>query len=414
MKRNLVMPAIAVVLLLAALPFALAAQPAPASSAPSADGLLGQATEAMQKGDLTNALQLLNRAVELAPESVPVRMKRMMFLSVIQGRAGDESQNRALADLLRDDLQTIARLAPDEREGGIARDSLAQLAGRKLFPPPVVSCPDNAARELGQAETLLGSERVRESIAHYRKAAELCPDDPVYWIHYGDAHFVLGELDEARRLYGKGLEKAPWYGPGHRFLADALAKSGDWEGGYHEAVLAVLSDPTYEAGWLTLRDFITGRNGTWNRAYGEKPSVKRDAKGGITLGLNPGKEGDPKPDSMLWMSYGLAKSATYLPPQPEKGKGGEKKPAAPALSPLEREKKTVASVLQIRGEAGESPSRFWDMMARANQAGFLEEAIYLHLLDADLLPGYLNFRDKSRERLVRYVETVLAPLPPRR
>ena len=53
------------------------------------------------------------------------------------------------------------------------------------------------------------------------------------------------------------------------------------------------------------------------------------------------------------------------------------------------------------------------MMDRAERAGFLDEAIYLHLLDEELVPGYREHREKNRERLVRYVETVLAPLPPR-
>ncbi|HEX3129240.1 MAG TPA: tetratricopeptide repeat protein [Thermoanaerobaculia bacterium] len=373
---------------------------------PSADELLEKSLAAQQKGDYNGALQFLNQAVQAYPDSLPVRMRRLGFLEQIQGRGGSEDANRWIQGALVDDLRALARLAPDGREGGIARDALAKIEGRELFPAPKVSCPDGAAVAMAEAERLLNARKMRESIPLYKKAVELCPDEPVFWVHYADAYYALGEYGEARTLFEKGLAKAPWYAPGHRFLSDALAKSQDWEGGYHEAVLAVLSDPTYEAGWLTLRDFITGRDGVWQRAYGDKPQVKTDG-GNVNLSL-PADLSANRPDGPEWIAYGLFKVGADLPAP------GEKKPAKAApKTPLERERVAVLGVLETRRSQSAKPSPFWDMMDRAERAGFLDEAIYLHLLDEELVSGYREHREKNRERLVRYVETVLAPLPPR-
>ncbi len=41
------------------------------------------------------------------------------------------------------------------------------------------------------------------------------------------------------------------------------------------------------------------------------------------------------------------------------------------------------------------------MMARADKAGFLDEAIYLHLIEA--------YREKSAAKLTAYLETVIVP-----
>ena len=115
-----------------------------AAQTPSVDELLEKSLAAQQKGDYNGALQLLNQAVQAYPDSLPVRMRRLGFLEQIQGRGGSEDANRWLHEALVEDLRALARLAPDGREGGIARDALAKIEGREFFPAPKVSCPDGA------------------------------------------------------------------------------------------------------------------------------------------------------------------------------------------------------------------------------------------------------------------------------
>jgi hypothetical protein len=49
------------------------------------------------------------------------------------------------------------------------------------------------------------------------------------------------------------------------------------------------------------------------------------------------------------------------------------------------------------------------MMARAERAGFLDEAIFIHMLDENSAAEYPAFRETHAERLVAYLETVILP-----
>lgn len=83
------------------------------------------------------------------------------------------------------------------------------------------------------------------------------------------------------------------------------------------------------------------------------------------------------------------------------------------MSVLEIERESVKSALQMAREmdakAGDKPGSFWSMMARAEGAGFLDEAIFLHMLDAPLAAEYRAFREKNSERLVTYLDTMIVP-----
>jgi len=47
------------------------------------------------------------------------------------------------------------------------------------------------------------------------------------------------------------------------------------------------------------------------------------------------------------------------------------------------------------------------MMARADGAGFLDEAIFIHMLNAELATEYPAFREANAERLASYLKTVI-------
>ena len=54
-----------------------------------------------------------------------------------------------------------------------------------------------------------------------------------------------------------------------------------------------------------------------------------------------------------------------------------------------------------------APGPFWSMLARAEEGGYLDEAIFLHLLDAALAEEYPTYREKHGERLTSYVEALI-------
>ncbi|HEY7404433.1 MAG TPA: protein kinase [Candidatus Angelobacter sp.] len=50
--------------------------------------------------------------------------------------------------------------------------------------------------------------RYREAIEYYSRATQLAPDYYLYWMNLGDAQLRLGEMEEARRSYQNGADKA--------------------------------------------------------------------------------------------------------------------------------------------------------------------------------------------------------------
>lgn len=361
----------------------------------AAKDALAKADEALRRDDLQAALQAASQAVDLDPGNVQARLRRVTILWRLRGAGKTANDNRRLEDAVHGDLGAVIAAAPESTAAGVARDWLAAFDRGDAYAAPAGACSAIGSAEFATAEKLFAGRRFEESLVHYERAAASCPENPVIWTSYGDAYFSLGNMPEAQRYFETALTKGPWLAQAHRYLADALAKQGRIEAAYHECVLAVLSDPKYDAAWGYLRSVVIARHGTWGRVAAVRPSIKKDpAKQNVEVMI------DPQATGASWLAYALAKAA----PAAATPHG-----AAPPTA-LAREREAVRTVLDIRREKPDDEP-FWQMMDRADRAGFLDEAIFLHLPAPDLLEEYRAYRDAHRERLVKYVETVLAPLP---
>ncbi len=220
-------------------------------------------------------------------------------------------------------------------------------------------------------------------------------------------------------MYVQGLRLDPWVRSGHRFLADAEARLGRIAEAYRNSVLAVVSDPTYEAGWEYLRQFNRAVGGKFHRVRQFKAVVRlEDEKSVVTL---------PPPDGsdagrFAWLAYGLgevpylagAAAGTDNDEAEELGDGPTLREWT-LLSHLERERYLVSKSLEgyqlyILEHPGE-PSVLWELVARAVDAGYLDEAIYIHFIDRDLVPSYETYRAEHSDRLIEYIMEMLAPVP---
>ena len=70
-------------------------------------------------------------------------------------------------------------------------------------------------------------------------------------------------------------------------------------------------------------------------------------------------------------------------------------------------KTALQAARDVEASASKRPDAFWSMMARAERAGFLDEAIFIHMLDEGLAREYPAFREKNAESLASYLETVI-------
>ena len=331
------------------------------------------------ENDYTGALAKFNAAVDADPKDNDVRLQRGYFFEVLSGIVVPNVR-AAFRERAQDDYQRISDADPDSLVAGMARDGLARLAGEDFLEPKPVTCPETAIEVHAHGDMLYGARRFADAIGEYEKATAGCPQASAWWVDLADSHYVLGDFESAEALFGRALSIDPWNREAHRFLADTELQLGDREAAIHQLTLTVVSDPSYEAGWSALQIYATSMGRKWNRVYGgrtaEPPGVERAS----------------------WIAYRSALAST---------------PASHGGSALAVERAAVRSALEVaRQAAASSPAgarSFWSMMSRAERAGFLDEAIFMHLLDAELAAEYPEFRKNNASRLASYLETILMP-----
>lgn len=351
-------------------------------------------------------------------------------LMVIGSGCASKARQATLADgfaaLERGDMRaaleiydSVARQHPDTMEGALAIDHAIEVSGQRLFPRPSYECSPDAVAKYMDADRQFVAGAMDAALAAYQQATELCPKNASWWIHSGDCFFHTGQYEHAKALYLQGLRLDPWNRSGYRFLADAESRLGDPAQAYQNAILAVVSDPTYEAGWQFLKELTQGLGGRWNRRHAAKPPIEK-VNGQLKLVLSP--EYESQGSFAAWLAYGTLRFRLTEGAQ-EGNADGEASPTnlpSPEewkrLSPLDRERFLVSKVLDMYGkltsEKPEYADVFWETFEKAARAGFLDEAIYLHLMDRDLAPPYATYRAEHTARLIDYVTKIIAPLPP--
>ncbi|MBI4489173.1 MAG: tetratricopeptide repeat protein [Deltaproteobacteria bacterium] len=375
---------------------------------------LEEGKAAWGRGDIQVAWQGFQSAVEADPSNPEVRGYRAYFLTTVAEATADPKVQKAARDVAHADYQFIIQADPEGKFAALARDALAVLEDRILFPEREFPCSEAARKQQAQAHQLFMAGRYRAATPHYQKAIELCPHNAHIWVEYGHALFLVGDFDRSKTLLLEGLKKDEWNRAGHRFLADLEAALGNLEMAYQIAILAVVSDPVYESGWSLLRDITNGMRGQWNRVVNQRPSVSlaRDGNPQVILPFDTKKT--PAGDVVFWLGLGLTEASELkeartrpVPTQEEVGR-----------SPLDKERQRVEKNLAycrfVIAKDPSKDSKIFRIIEDAQKAGFLTEAIFIHLMDKRIADEYIQFRKKHRDRLVEYIKTMVAPTGPMR
>ena len=199
--------------------------------------------------------------------------------------------------------------------------------------------------------------RIADAIVHYRRALELAPDNAGNWNTFGFLHLLAGDADEAARAFERSIAIAP--------SADVLANFGTLrsQSGDHEAAVALYRralelDPDDYINWGNLGDGLlaSGAAAEAAQAYGEaERRVRR------YLALN---EGDGYAMAALgWYSANLGRREEALAMVQRSGNAGRGDPAEIALY--------NAETLAVLGEHEASRRE----LARAREAGMAEARI---------------------------------------
>lgn len=367
--------------------------------------------------DARGALELFNKAVGTAPNDPLILWMRGDFFRSAAERTRDTPEGKDLAERLKkaaaNDYHAAVAAAPDSMAAADSLDSLEALRGRDLFPETPLLCPPEDVDAVRRAQRLVAEQKYEEAKALFRDAADRCPNSAPLWVSFGDAFFAAGDFAMAKTIFARAVEADPWNRQAARFLADAERKLGNADEALRADALAVLGNPTLEHAWARLRDDASAAGRDCLRRRARLPEVKKSAaqnggKATVSIGLpfamgNAGEEGD----GALFFAYALGMGSAVA--DADKAASGETTKVGTPATPLEIKRANVLFVLKAMNAKPKANAPFWSLMQRAEKAGYLDEAIFLHMLGEDLVPEYKAFRERSRDRLMAYLLTVVVP-----
>ncbi len=352
------------------------------------EALAGRAEKALLAGAVEKAWALSSKAREHDNDNP--RAVGIQAVLLISSASPDNPQAAAMLNEGMVLMSWLTELAPESPYVALSQGILSEMTDPSLLTESVPECSEEAHEQHEKAEVAFAQRNMDAAGTHYRRALSLCPTAASWWTYYGDVWFALGDFDKAREGYQESLSLEPCYWPAHRFWGDTLRKEGDLLGARDRAAISVACNPEYEIGWRFLERITEEGSGAFRWVPVNKPEApERDADlasiEGASEGPFSGAAGRVYQKSRLTAA----------------GEGG---------SPLQIERSAVERTLATLPGDGAASGLLWLRLAEAQDAGYLDEAIFLFLLDEALLPEFLNHRVEHLDRLSRYVIEHLAPM----
>lgn len=380
---------------LCSLALALAlASPAQASPQKKAAKLADKAEHAMaDKGDPGRAVDLASRALELDPRQPKALGVMALTHFVVAGMVGGADAQMLLGEGQRY-LNVLMQVDPSSPYIEWCLNAASGLLVSPLLPEPVVDCPAEAVARFDAAEERFARGDIGGAAPLYEEALAQCPAAPKWWTYYGDTYFSKGDYVQARAQYARALEASPCYWPALRFTADAYLKEGDLERAHDYAVAAVACNPDYGMGWSYLASVQESRGQPLSWLDVQKPPLPQEGEA-----LSVSVDGGGPFGGTAGLVWGLARL--------------NQDPGAPA-DPLGRERAATRAVIEmLRGGDGaalQAPDMaLWRLLAEADAAGMLDEAILVLLLDEALVPQLLEMQAQEPTRIPTFIDRFLAP-----
>ncbi|MEQ1575615.1 MAG: tetratricopeptide repeat protein [Vicinamibacterales bacterium] len=214
----------------------------------SAAALAGLGRIALARRDYPRAVQRLEAAASLSSQS-----------SVVQYHLA--TAYRALGDTVRAEAYLkqagVLELLPDDPLMRELDDLLQSSIEYQL-----------------RGDTAMHESNWALAIAHYRKASELAPSDPIARHKLGTAWFFAGEIPPAVRQFEEALRLSPGFAKARFSLGLIMASKGDMSRALEQMATAVKDDPGYIEARLRLADMLR-QAGRWSESLAQYEQVTR-------------------------------------------------------------------------------------------------------------------------------------------
>jgi len=172
------------------------------------------------------ALQYLEKAAMLAPESVDYALERAMALQDLRRLEEAVAAYNEIRTAHPDNVSAYTNLGVALNEGGHLEDAIGTLeVAREMAPEdPVVLSNYGAA--------LLKAGRVEDALPHLEAATRQDPSAAEAWSNLGFARQETGRLEAALAAHERAVELAPEAAALHWNLAMTLLLTGDYARGF--------------------------------------------------------------------------------------------------------------------------------------------------------------------------------------
>lgn len=172
-------------------------------------------------GDRRIGMLLLQRALELSPDSAPVHFQ--LGLSYLETKEYTKA---------RQHLEKCIQLAPDMADGWIHLSILLATIGdragsEKILADGLARCPNSPGLHLERARRLEAAGRPEEAITDYRESFRLRPDEAAPLLSVAMIYIKLGREDEAIAELRRAIEAEPDFPPALAILAFHAITSGN-------------------------------------------------------------------------------------------------------------------------------------------------------------------------------------------
>lgn len=172
-------------------------------------------------GDRRLAMQMLERALALSPESAPVHFQ--LGLNFLETKEYTKARHH---------LEQCTRLAPDMGDGWIHLSILLATVGdragsERILAEGLARNPGSPGLHLERAKRLADAGRHEEAIAAYRESFRLRPDEAGPLISIATILINLGREDEAVAELRRAVEAEPDFPPALSILAFHAISIGD-------------------------------------------------------------------------------------------------------------------------------------------------------------------------------------------
>jgi len=276
------------------------------------------------------------------------------------------------------------------------------------------SAKEEVERLMRDAEADFAKGDMDKAFDGYTKALAIEPQ--LYWaaLFCGDVRYKQGRHEEAWPWFARAIEIDPRVETAYRYWADSLLASGKLPEARAKAIDAVLADPYTRWTWNPLTTWASKAGVQIGHPHIESPnSIQSKEAGKTTISIDPSLLG-AKDGREKWMMYEISKAAwttndnaSFKKAYPEEGAYRHS---------LQEEAQALGLVAVTIAEAmkkGDIKSLHPSLqpLLKLHEAGLLEAYILFARADQGIAKDYLPYKEKNADKLRKYLEEWVAPLP---